>query len=136
MLRYMLDTNTCVFVLKQTPTWLGGKFQRHMGQICISVVTLGELCWGAEKSQRRLESLKGVDDFVSGIAVLDLDRQAVIEYGRIRAALRHQPIGALDMLIAGHALSRDLTIVTNNTSEFERVPGLDIEDWSVRPARR
>jgi tRNA(fMet)-specific endonuclease VapC len=132
VLRYMLDTNTCIFVMKDQPSWLPGKFNRHLQQICISTIALGELRTGAEKSQRRAENLDVIEEFKSRVAVLDFDQEAAREYGRIRAELRRHPIGALDMLIAGHARSRTLVVVTDNVREFRRVLELQVENWIRR----
>ena len=132
MLRYMLDTNTCIFVMKDQPSWLPGKFNRHLQQICISTIALGELKTGAEKSQRRVENLDVIEEFVSRVGVLDFDQEAANDYARVRAQLRRQPIGALDMLIAGHARSRGLVVVTDNVREFGRVPELKVENWIRR----
>jgi tRNA(fMet)-specific endonuclease VapC len=130
-LRYMLDTNVCVRALKAAATSkLAGHFNRHAEQICISSIVLAELHYGAEKSERVGENLTAIEHFVARLtAVLDFDQTAAAEFGRVRVALRKQPIGPLDTLIAAHALSRDLIVVTSNTNEFSRVPGLALEDW-------
>ena len=128
-LRYMLDTNICIAVLRQAPPALLGRFSRHAAQICISTVTLAELHYGAENSKRRAENLDGIEQLTARLAVLDFDRAAAAEYGRVRVALKRKPIGALDMMIAAHAICRGLMVVTNNRAEFSRVPGLQAEDW-------
>jgi tRNA(fMet)-specific endonuclease VapC len=130
--RYMLDTNICSRVLRADATSrLMGRFNRHAEQICISSIVLAELHCGAENSQRVAENLKGVEQLVARLsAVLDFDALASADFGRVRSLLRKTPIGPLDTLVAAHARSRSLIIVTNNTSEFNRVPGLEVEDWS------
>jgi tRNA(fMet)-specific endonuclease VapC len=131
-LRYMLDTNACVRVLKADATSkLVGRFNRHADQICISSIVLAELHFGAENSQRVAENLIGIEHFVARIsAVLDFDAAAAADFGRIRVALRKIPISPLDTLIAAHARSRDLIVITGNVGEFQRVPGLAVEDWT------
>ena len=130
-LRYMLDTNTCVRVLKSdTTSTLVGRLNRHASQICISSIVLAELHYGAENSRRIAENLAGIEQFVARLsAVLDFDAVAAADFGRIRTALRKTPIGPLDSLIAAQARSRNLVIVTANIGEFSRVPGLQVEDW-------
>lgn len=130
-LLYMLDTNTCVEVLKADATsTLAGRFNRHAEQICISSLVLAELHFGAENSRRVAENLNGIENFVARLsAVLDFDAAAAADFGRIKVVLRKTPIGPLDTLIAAHALSRDLIIVTANIGEFSRVPGLALENW-------
>ena len=130
-LRYMLDTNTCVRVLRADATSrLTGRLNRYAEQICISSIVLAELHYGAENSQRIADNLIGIEHLVARLsAVLDFDTAAAADFGRIRAALRKTPIGPLDTLIAAHARSRDLIVVTGNTGEFGRVPGLVVEDW-------
>lgn len=131
MLRYMLDTNTCIRAMRADAiSNLVGRFNRHSSRICISSIVLAELHYGAEKSQRIAENLTEIDLFVSRLAaVLDFDAEAAAEYGRIRTSLRKTPIGPLDTLIASHARSRSLIVVTANLGEFGRVPGLAVEDW-------
>lgn len=131
-LRYMLDTNICVRVLKADVTSkLVGRFNRHAEQLCISSIVLAELHFGAENSQRVAENLIGIEHFVARLsAVLDFDAAAAADFGRIKVALRKAPIGPLDTLIAAHARSRDLVVITGNLAEFERVPGLVVEDWT------
>lgn len=131
MLRYMLDTDTCIRAMRAVATsTLAGRFNRHAEQICISSVVLAELHFGAENSQRIVDNLVRIDKFVSRLSdVLDFDAAAAADFGRIRVALRKTPIGPIDTLIAAHARSRDLIIVTGNVEEFGRVPGLGVETW-------
>ena len=131
-LRYMLDTNTCVRVLKADATSnLAGRFNRHAEQLCISSIVLAELHYGAENSQRVAENLIGIEHFLARLsAVLNFDAAAAADFGRIKATLRKTPIGPLDTLIAAHARSCDLIVVTGNVGEFQRVPGLVVENWT------
>ncbi|MBB4146107.1 type II toxin-antitoxin system tRNA(fMet)-specific endonuclease VapC [Rhizobium rhizoryzae] len=133
MLKYMLDTNICIFTIKNRPQHVREAFNRHSNQLCISSVSVMELIYGAEKSARPEQNLAVVEGFAARLEVLDYDSAAASHTGQLRAELaRHgTPIGPYDQLIAGHARSRGLIIVTNNLREFERVPGLRCEDWSV-----
>jgi tRNA(fMet)-specific endonuclease VapC len=131
MLRYMLDTNTCIFAIKASATSkLAARMNRHGAQLCISSIVLAELRHGAENSKRVADNLSDLEEFVARLpAVLDFGIDAAEEFGRLKVALRAQPIGPMDTLIAAHARSRHLIIVTNNIAEFGRVPGLGVEDW-------
>jgi tRNA(fMet)-specific endonuclease VapC len=131
MLRYMLDTNTCISALRADLTSkLTGRFNRHAAQMCISSIVLAELYHGAENSQRTTENLVRLEKFVGRLeSVLDFDALAAADFGRIKTLLRKTPIGPLDTLIAAHARSRGLIVVTSNVGEFSRVPGLVVEDW-------
>ncbi len=132
MLRYMLDTNTCIRALEADATSrIATRFNRHAEQLCISTIVLAELQYGAENPRQVAENLREIEFFVARLqAILDFDTLAAVEYGRLRTSLRHQPIGPLDTLIAAHALSRRLVLVTGSVSEFDRVPGLEIETWT------
>ena len=131
MLRYMLDTNTCIRAMRADATSkFTGHFNRHAQQLCISSIVLAELHHGAENSQRVADNLTEIELFLEGLqAVLDFDSLAAADFGRIKTLLRQQPIGPLDTLIAAHARSRALIVVTGNIGEFGRVPGLVVEDW-------
>jgi tRNA(fMet)-specific endonuclease VapC len=131
MLQYMLDTNICIYVIKNYPAKLRETFNRLAEQLCISTVTLAELGYGAEKSARRLENLQAVDQFAARLEVLAFSSKASAHYGQIRVVLERSGklIGPHDMLIAAHARAEGLTVVTNNTREFRRVPGLRVENW-------
>ena len=130
MLRYMLDTNVCIRTMRaDAVSSLAGRFNRHAHQICISSIVLAELYFGADNSQRVADNLQEVELFVSRLTILEFDAAAAADFGRIKVALRGSPIGPLDTLIAAHARSRDLVVVTNNAREFGRVPGLAVEDW-------
>ncbi|MBU4610836.1 type II toxin-antitoxin system VapC family toxin [Achromobacter sp. GG226] len=131
MLRYLLDTNIVIYVLKRRPIEVLATFNANATRMAISAITLAELLHGAEKSSRVSENLSAIEDFCSRLQVLSYDAKAAQHYGAIRAALekRGQPIGVNDLHIAGHARSAGLVLVTNNVSEFERVPALEIENW-------
>lgn len=131
MLKYLLDTNICIYTIKHRPDEVRQAFNRHHGQLCISTVTLMELIYGAEKSSNPEKNLEVVEGFAARLEVLHYDNLAAIHTGQIRAELAREGklIGPYDQMIAGHARSRGLIIVTHNTREFERVPGLRVEDW-------
>jgi len=131
VLRYMLDTNIVIYVIKRRPLAVLEVFNRHAGEMCISAVTEAELIHGAEKSQRREHNLRQVEDFTSRLEVLDYGRKAAGHYGDIRADLERKgtPIGVNDLHIAAHARSEGVVLVTNNLREFERVAGLRVENW-------
>ena len=131
MLRYLLDTNIVIYVLKRRPLEVLSTFNANASRMAISAITLAELMHGAEKSSRVTENLAVVEDFCSRLEVLPYGPRAAQHYGAIRAALEKQgrPIGINDLHIAAHARSEGLVLVTNNTSEFERVPALELENW-------
>jgi len=131
MLRYLLDTNIVIYVLKRRPIEVLAAFNAHAARMAISSITLAELLHGAEKSSRVSENLTAIEDFCSRLDVLPYGSKAARHYGAIRAALekRGQSIGINDLHIAGHARSEGLVLVTNNVSEFARVPALEVENW-------
>ncbi|MDY3086942.1 MAG: type II toxin-antitoxin system VapC family toxin [Blautia sp.] len=132
-MKYMLDTNICIYAIKNKPPEVIRNFLRHdPDDMCISSITYGELMHGVEKSQAVEKNRIAMSLFLSPITILGFDSYAAEEYGKIRADLERKgtPIGPLDMLIAGHAKSEGLTVVTNNTREFCRVQGLAVEDWT------
>ena len=131
MLKYMLDTNICIFTIKNRPQQVRDAFNRSHDQLCISSVSLMELIYGAEKSASPEKNLSVVEGFVARLEVLPYDGLAASHTGQLRAELARSgtPISPYDQLIAGHARSRGLIIVTNNRREFDRVPGLRVEDW-------
>lgn len=132
MLQYMLDTNICIYVMKNYPPKLEERFNRLAEQLCISSITLGELYYGAEKSSRRLENLQAIEHFVARLEVLSFSSKAASHYGQIRCEVEHlgKPVGTHDMLIGAHARAEGLTVVTNNVREFQRLPDLRIENWA------
>jgi len=134
MLRFMLDTNIVIYVIKRRPEELLATFNNHAGHICISSITLAELIHGVEKSSFPEKNRRDVEDFVSRLDVLNYDDSAAAHYGDIRADLERKGtvIGVNDLHIAGHARSQGLILVTNNPKEFERVDGLRITNWTRR----
>ncbi|PYC27048.1 type II toxin-antitoxin system tRNA(fMet)-specific endonuclease VapC [Pseudomonas mosselii] len=135
MLRYMLDTNICIFTIKNKPQVVREAFNRYHGQLAISTVTLMELIYGAEKSAAPERNLAIVEGFAARLDVLDYDIQGAAHTAQLRAELAKAgtPIGPYHRMIAGHARARGLTLVTNNLREFQRVPGLRVEDWVTYP---
>jgi tRNA(fMet)-specific endonuclease VapC len=131
MLKYMLDTNIVIYVIKRRPAELLSIFNERAGHMCISTITLAELLHGVEKSERQEHNLRQVEDFISRLDVLEYGESAAAHYGSIRADLERKgkPIGVNDLHIAGHARSAGLILVTNNMREFERVDGLRVESW-------
>src|SRR4051812_2438463 len=131
MLRYMLDTNLCIRVLRDRPPAARDRFNREADGLCISSVVLMELLHGAEKSARVEHHRRPVEDFAARLDVLAFDAPAAAHAAEIRAELerRGQRIGAYDLQIAGHARSQGLIVVTSNLDEFRRVDGLRSEDW-------
>ena len=131
MLRYLLDTNIVIYVLKRRPVEVLSTFNANASRMAISSITLAELLHGAEKSSRVSGNLAAIEDFCSRLAVVPYGPKAAQHYGAIRAALEKigQPIGVNDMHIAAHARSEGLVLVTNNMGEFARVPALQAENW-------
>jgi tRNA(fMet)-specific endonuclease VapC len=131
MLTYMLDTNICIYVMKNYPQHLQDKFNSLAEQLCISSITLGELHYGAEKSARRVQNLTAIEHFVARLDVLPFGTKAAAHYGQVRAELERAgtPCGPHDMQIGGHARSEGLIVVTNNMREFGRMPGIRAESW-------
>ncbi len=131
MLAYMLDTNICIYVMKNYPLELREKFSALAEQLCISSITLGELHYGAEKSARRAQNLTAIEHFVARLDVLPFGEKAAAHYGQVRAELERAgtPSGPHDMQIGSHARSEGLIVVTNNMREFARMPGVRSENW-------
>ena len=127
----MLDTNICIYVMNKRHAKMARQFNHYMGEMCISSITYAELMHGIERSERKAHNRDQVDAFCRHLVVLDFDRGAAKLYGQIRAQLESQglPIGANDLLIAAHACSQALTLVSNNTREFARVDGLKLDNW-------
>ena len=131
MLQYMLDTSICIYVIKNYPPELRARFDLLAEQLCMSSITLAELLYGAEKSARRLENLQAVEQFSARLEVLAFSPKAAVHFGQIRADVERlgKPLGPLDMLIGAHARAEGLIIVTNNVREFQRLPGVRVENW-------
>jgi len=131
MLKYMLDTNIAIYVIKQRPREALEQFNRHGQFLCISAVSQAELIHGAEKSDFVERNLRTVNDFCSRLMVITYGKNAAMHYGQIRANLerRGETIGVNDLHIAGHARSEGLTLITNNRREFDRIDGLQVDNW-------
>ena len=131
-MKYMLDTNICIYIIKHQPENVIRKFMEHnQDDICISAITYAELAYGVEKSQAREKNRIALMVLLSEIQILPFDDLAAQIYGEVKADLQKKgtPIGPMDTLIAAHAKALNLTLVTNNTKEFARVEGLELEDW-------
>lgn len=132
-MKYMLDTNICIYAIKHKPDAVIEKFLSHdPEEMCISAITYAELMHGVEKSMAVERNRIAMSLFLSPITILEFDGKAAEEYGRHRAELEKKgtPIGPMDTLIAGHAKAEGLILVTNNTREFNRVADLMVEDWT------
>ncbi len=132
-MKYMLDTNICIYAIKNKPESVIRKImEQNPEDLCISVVTYAELMHGVEKSQAVEKNRVALSLFLSAITILDFDNRAAEAYAQIKAQLEKKgtPIGPMDSLIAGHAKSQKLILVTNNTREFSRVTELQLEDWT------
>lgn len=131
MLRFMLDTNICIRVLRDRPADIRQRFNNEAEALCISTITLTELLHGAAKSARPIDNRREVERLAARMDVLDFNSNAASHAGDIYANLARRGvlIGPYDILIAGHARSRGMIVVTNNIREFQQVEGLRSEDW-------
>ena len=130
---YMLDTNICIYISKHDPPGVFARFDRMIpGEVVMSVVTYGELCYGANRSVQRAESFAKLNEILTDIPVEPLTPATGSAYGEVRASLAKQgrPIGANDLWIGAHALALGLTLATNNEREFRRIAGLKVENWT------
>lgn len=137
MTNYMLDTDISSYIIKEKPTHVLERFQLlEMRQLHISVITYAELIYGVEYSSNKKINRPIIDDFVRHLSVLDWDKNAAEQYGHIRAFLRKEGliIGSMDMMIAAHARSERMVLVTNNDKHFKRIPKLSIENWASEAA--
>lgn len=131
-IRYLLDTNICIYIAKGHPSEVRERFARHtLHELAMSPITLGELRFGAEKSQARDRAMATIEKLTQAIQTCPVPVAAGEHYGEIRATLQKQgqPIGNNDLWLAAHARAEGWILVTNNTREFERVPGLQVENW-------
>ena len=129
---YMLDTTSCIYLIKKQPKNVMNKFQSlTLGDVCLSSVTLSELLYGVEKSQQHKKNVLALEQFILPLDILPFGDEAAYQYGFLRAYLEKKdtPIGSMDLMIAAHALSIRAILVTNNVKEFSRVPKLVIENW-------
>ena len=132
-MKYLLDTNICIFVINNKPAQVRRKMQGiSIGDVGISSVSVSELLYGVARSSQVERNQAALDKFLMPLEILAYDENAARHYGAIRAFLESKgmPIGPMDLMIAAHALSQGLTVVTNNVREFQRVPGLKVEDWT------
>lgn len=137
-MKYMLDTNICIYAIKHKTEAVIKNFLLHVPEdMCISAVTYAELMYGVEKSKAIEKNRIALSLFLSPLTILEFQASAAEEYGKVRAELesREMPIGPMDLLIAGHARSDGLILVTNNTRGFCRVEGLVVEDWTKELTR-
>ena len=130
---YLLDTDTCIFALKRVPSVIESLLSHKPTEVRVSVVTIGELRAGAEKSARVASNLARIDELIRPIEVVPVEPDDARAYGKLRARLERAgtPIGPLDTWIAAQALARGLVVVSSNTREFRRVSGLRVESWKV-----
>jgi tRNA(fMet)-specific endonuclease VapC len=129
---YLLDTNICIYLIKQKPPQILAKFNRYtLDDLGISAISVAELQYGVQKSRFPAQNQAALEQFLLPLNIVDFDYAAAIAYGRIRAQLEAHgtPIGAMDLLIAAQALSANLGIITNNTREFSRIPSLRVLNW-------
>jgi tRNA(fMet)-specific endonuclease VapC len=131
--RFLLDTNICIYIRQKRPEEVLRRFRNlRAGEAAISVITYGELVFGATKSQQRTAALERLAELLNWLPALALPENAGQAYGMMRAdlAARGQMIGNNDLWIASHALAAELTLVTNNEKEFRRVRGLKVQNWA------
>ena len=135
-MKYLLDTNMCIFIIRKKPAMVLQRLSAEpLGAVGVSTITVAELSYGVQKSQAILPNQQELEHFLLPLVLVDFDLHAAATYGVVRADLERKgtPIGAMDMLIGAHALTMDVTLVTNNTKELQRIPQLRLEDWSIVP---
>ena len=132
MIKYMLDTNILIYTIKNRPKKVREAFKRNADYLSMSSVTLGELIYGAERSAQVARNLQDVEGLAARMDVVSFDDKAAAHFGQLRAELVNagKTIGPYDLMIAGHARSLGLILVTNNMRDFKRVPGLRVENWT------
>ncbi len=134
-MKYLLDTNICIYLIRQRPTSVIREMARQqVGDVGLSSITVAELHYGVAKSTQVERNQSALEQFLAPLIIVDFDAAAATAYGAVRALLerRGTPIGSLDTLIAAHALSLDVTLVTNNKREFSRVPRLKLTNWATK----
>ncbi len=132
-MRYLIDTNICIYIMNKHPAAVIKRFKQfELGEIGISAITVSELQYGVAKSNYRENNQQRLEEFIAPLEILTYDEMAARAYGDIRFGLEEcgQPIGPLDLLIAAHALSKDLVLITNNDKEFKRIKKLKVENWA------
>lgn len=133
MSKILLDTDTCIYIINHKPSYVRSRFKLYnIGDIAISSITLSELAFGVEKSRYKEQNTKALQNFLTPLDVLDFGYEQSLVYGKLRATLEKSKnlIGSMDLLIASHALSLDMVLVTNNEKDFKKVPNLNIENWT------
>ncbi len=131
-MNFLIDTNICIYIMNKRPPEVIHRFKNiDVGQICISTITVSELSYGASKSNLPKQSFKRLEEFLAPFEIIPYSQSASKYYGEIRSRLESQGnvIGPLDLLIAAHALSKNLILVTNNEKEFKRIKSLKVENW-------
>ncbi|MCP4672085.1 MAG: type II toxin-antitoxin system VapC family toxin [Desulfobacula sp.] len=131
-MNFLIDTNICIYIMNKCPPEVIQRFRdKEVGQIGISSITVSELQYGVSKSKYRNQNLNRLEEFLTPFQILSYDEHASRFYGDIRSQLENQGtiIGPLDLLIAAHALSQNLVLVTNNEKEFKRIQSLKVENW-------
>jgi tRNA(fMet)-specific endonuclease VapC len=131
-MKFLLDTDICIYIIKKKPVEVLQKFREYpVGDIGLSSITLAELKYGVQKSKQSSRNARALEKFLVPLSISEFDYKAANAYGKVRAELETQgtPIGPLDTLIAAHALSLNLTLITNNVREFSRVSGLKVTNW-------
>ena len=131
-MQYLLDTNICIFLIRKKSARVLRELRRHdPSELCISTVTVAELEYGCDRSADPVGNRLALTEFLSPFTILPFDEAAARTYGKVRTGPEKKgaPIGAMDLMISAHALSKQLTVVTNNTREFNRVSGLSVTDW-------
>lgn len=132
-MKFILDTNICIYIIKKAPLSVLKRFKQLIPEdIGVSSITVAELYYGVSKSQHKEKNRLALENFLLPFEILLFDSQAAIEYGDLRTQLEDigKPIGPLDLMIAAHAKSLEVTLVTNNLKEFTRIPGLKVENWA------
>jgi tRNA(fMet)-specific endonuclease VapC len=133
-MKFMLDTNTCIYIIKKKPPAVLEHFRAHaVGDIGISSITLAELRYGVAKSQHVKQNQEALEAFILPLEIVDFDEKAAQAYGTVRATLEKagNPIGSMDILIGAHALSLGVTLVSNNVKEFRQIKHLKVVDWTA-----
>ncbi|OPX35891.1 MAG: VapC toxin family PIN domain ribonuclease [Desulfobacteraceae bacterium 4484_190.1] len=131
-MKYLIDTNICIYIMNKRPTGIIHKFKQFdVGEIGVSTITVSELQYGVSKSKNRRLNKQRIEEFLFPLEILPYDEIASTIYGdiRVQSEKRGEPIGPLDLLIAAHALSRNLVLISNNEKEFKRVKNLKVENW-------
>jgi len=132
LIKYLIDTNICIYIMNKRPTGIIHKFKQFdVGEIGVSTITVSELQYGVSKSKNRRLNKQRIEEFLFPLEILPYDEIASTIYGdiRVQSEKRGEPIGPLDLLIAAHALSRNLVLISNNEKEFKRVKNLKVENW-------